>query len=265
MARDRGGYAEALEHVKHALEGDKRDPDVWTAWGNIHLAKKEVQNAQKKFEQVLEEAKVCLGLLLTGKCLTADKLEQVKDDPYALLALGNIWLAEAQSARSIANPDAQKRAIKYAKLNFRSVLKKEPRNVFAAHGIGCVLAVEGRLSEAKDVFVSVREAESDIPEPWLNLAHVYLDQKNYVNAIKLSVRHSNRGICHALTLKYGRLGTKTHLSDSTLTTMLKSCRQVFLWQNKNTFTSLHADFHCCLGISFWQKHTFAQGSSRKHV
>lgn len=47
-----------MEHVKHALESDKRDPEVWTAWGNIHLSKKEIQNAQKKFEQVLEEAKV---------------------------------------------------------------------------------------------------------------------------------------------------------------------------------------------------------------
>jgi Tfp pilus assembly protein PilF len=58
MARDRGGYSEALDHVKYALEGDKRDPEVWTAWGNIHLTKKEIQNAQKKFEQVLEDAKV---------------------------------------------------------------------------------------------------------------------------------------------------------------------------------------------------------------
>lgn len=59
--------------------------------------------------------------------------------------------------------------------------------MFAAHGIGCILAVEGRLAEAKDVFVSVREAESNIPEPWLNLAHVYLEQKNFINAIKLYV------------------------------------------------------------------------------
>lgn len=67
------------------------------------------------------------------------------------------------------------------------MLKKEPRNIYAAHGIGCILALEGRLAEAKDVFVSVREAESEIPEPWVNLAHVYLEQKNYVNAVKLYV------------------------------------------------------------------------------
>ena len=29
------------------------------------------------------------------------------------------------------------------------------------------------------------EATNDVPEPWLNLAHVYYDQCFYVNAIKL--------------------------------------------------------------------------------
>ena len=55
-------------------------------------------------------------------------------------------------------------------------LKGDITNVYAANGIGCVLASQGQIAEAKDVFMLVREASLDIVDPWLNLAHIYVTQ-----------------------------------------------------------------------------------------
>ena len=35
------------------------------------------------------------------------------------------------------------------------VLRQDPRNMYAANGIGCVLAVKGHIREARDVFAQV--------------------------------------------------------------------------------------------------------------
>jgi len=43
----------------------------------------------------------------------------------------------------------------------------------------------GHSTEAKDFFVQVREATGDMPDVWINLAHVYLAQGQHVNAIKM--------------------------------------------------------------------------------
>ena len=54
----------------------------------------------------------------------------------------------------------------------------DPHNLYAANGIGCVFATRGKMSEAKEVFSLVREASGDVMQPWLNLAHVYVEQVN---------------------------------------------------------------------------------------
>ena len=50
---------------------------------------------------------------------------------------------------------------------------------------GAVLAHKGAYREARDVFAQVREATADIPDVWLNLAHIYVEQKQYVSAIQM--------------------------------------------------------------------------------
>lgn len=50
----------------------------------------------------------------------------------------------------------------------------------------CNLSLErGKLNEAKDFFIQVREATAETPDVWINLAHVYLAQGQHVNAIKM--------------------------------------------------------------------------------
>lgn len=51
--------------------------------------------------------------------------------------------------------------------------------------LGAVLAHKGYYREARDVFAQVREATADVPDVWLNLAHIYVEQKQYIGAIQM--------------------------------------------------------------------------------
>jgi hypothetical protein len=80
------------------------------------------------------------------RCFAAQaKFEKVldgnKEDPYARLSMGNIWLDFAQ-----ITPKADKKAtyLERAFDYYQKVLLKDPINVYAAHGIGCVFALQGR-------------------------------------------------------------------------------------------------------------------------
>jgi RNA polymerase-associated protein CTR9 len=38
---------------------------------------------------------------------------------------------------------------------YKAVLRNDPRNIWAANGIGCVLAHKGHVVEARDIFAQV--------------------------------------------------------------------------------------------------------------
>lgn len=44
------------------------------------------------------------------------------------------------------------------------------------------------MNEARDIFAQVREATADLPDVWMNIAHIYVEQKQHINAIQM-VRH----------------------------------------------------------------------------
>jgi RNA polymerase-associated protein CTR9 len=45
-----------------------------------------------------------------------------------------------------------------------------------------VLAQKGAISEARDIFGQVREATPDFADVWINMAHIHVEQKQYVIA-----------------------------------------------------------------------------------
>lgn len=50
--------------------------------------------------------------------------------------------------------------------------------------------------------LQVREATADIPDVWLNLAHIYVEQKQYVAAIQM-VRNALKLLSHiSLMIKW---------------------------------------------------------------
>ena len=52
------------------------------------------------------------------------------------------------------------------------------------------MAHKGCINEARDVFAQVREATADFCDVWLNIAHIYVEQKQYVAAVQM-VRGDN--------------------------------------------------------------------------
>ena len=59
------------------------------------------------------------------------------------------------------------------------------RSIHAANGVGMVLVEQGFMEEAKIIFQRVRESTEDFPDGWTNLAHLFVAEKEYFQAIKL--------------------------------------------------------------------------------
>ena len=60
--------------------------------------------------------------------------------------------------------------------------------------LGAVLAHKSYFREARDVFAQVREATADVPDVWLNLAHIYVEQKQYISAIQMVRRRKKETV-----------------------------------------------------------------------
>lgn len=54
------------------------------------------------------------------------------------------------------------------------------------------MAHKGYFREARDVFAQVREATADISDVWLNLAHIYVEQKQYISAVQMVIAYLSR-------------------------------------------------------------------------
>lgn len=83
--------------------------------------------------------------------------------------------------------DREKRHQERAVAMYKLVVRNDPRNIWAANGIGAVLAYKGCINEARDIFAQVREATADFSDVWLNIAHIYVEQKQYVSAIQMVI------------------------------------------------------------------------------
>ena len=164
MARDLGLIYEASDWFKEALQVEKDHPDAWSLIGNLHLAKQEWGPGQKKFERILAQ-------------------ESTAQDTYSIVALGNVWLQTLYQPTKDKEKERrhQDRAIQM----FRQALKIDSNNIYAANGIGCVFAHKGYINEARDVFSQVRESTADFSDVWINIAHIYVELKQYVNAIQM--------------------------------------------------------------------------------
>eukprot|EP01117_Protostelium_nocturnum_P007261 TRINITY_DN2598_c0_g1_i2.p1 TRINITY_DN2598_c0_g1~~TRINITY_DN2598_c0_g1_i2.p1 ORF type:complete len:1004 (-),score=427.67 TRINITY_DN2598_c0_g1_i2:118-3129(-) len=159
IAKSLGQIQEATEMFNKTLELDDRNADASIFMGNLHLSKGEWQPAQKKFEKVLEYD---------------------RHDAYSLLSLGNIYY----NAR-FEKDGKEDKYLQHAMDFYWKVLQQHPSNIWAANGVGIIYAEQNRLQNAKDFFVEVREATADMPDVWINLAHVHLAQGSYTNAIKM--------------------------------------------------------------------------------
>lgn len=164
MARDKGQIYEASDWFKEALRINTEHPDAWSLLGNLHLAKNEWGPGQKKFERIL-------------------KNPSTSQDSYSLIALGNVWLQTLH--QPTRDKEREKRHQERALAMYKQVLKIDPKNIWAANGIGSVLAHKGAVNEARDIFAQVREATADFCDVWLNIAHIYVEQRQFVSAVQM--------------------------------------------------------------------------------
>ena len=79
---------------------------------------------------------------------------------------------------------------------------------------GAVLAHKGYFREARDVFAQVREATADVPDVWLNLAHIYVEQKQYIGAIQMVPSSVHNQTCQPSRIFRDNPGNLTSLPES---------------------------------------------------
>jgi RNA polymerase-associated protein CTR9 len=76
-----------------------------------------------------------------------------KDDAYSLIALGNVWLQTLH--QPTRDKEREKRHQDRALAMYKQVLRNDPRNIWAANGVGAVLAHKNCIIEARDIFAQV--------------------------------------------------------------------------------------------------------------
>lgn len=103
---------------------DTKHPETWSLLGNLHMAKKEFGPAQKKFERIL-------------------KNPSQKDtfDAYSYVALANVWLQTAQQSKT--SREKKDLHMQRALDLLAKVLRHDPNNIWAANGVGVVVASKG--------------------------------------------------------------------------------------------------------------------------
>ncbi|XP_037949839.1 RNA polymerase-associated protein CTR9 homolog [Teleopsis dalmanni] len=190
MARDKGLIFVASDFFKDALNINNDNPDARTLLGNLHLAKMQFALGQKNFETILKNS-------------------GTSTDAYSLIALGNFSLQTLH--QSIKDKDKERKHQEKALSIYKQVLRNDPRNIWATNGIGAVLAHKGCIIEARDIFAQVREATAEFSDVWLNIAHIYVEQKQYISAIQMYencmkkfYRHHNIDVMQYLARAYLR-------------------------------------------------------------
>lgn len=108
------------------LQVEKDHPDAWSLIGNLHLAKQEWGPGQKKFERILAQ-------------------EVTANDTYSIVALGNVWLQTLHQPNK--DKEKEKRHQDRAIQMYKQVLKIDTKNIWAANGIGAVLAHKGLFDD----------------------------------------------------------------------------------------------------------------------
>lgn len=134
MARDKGLIFVASDFFKDALKIKMDNPDTRSLLGNLHLAKMQWALGQKNFEQILKNA-------------------ATSTDAYSLIALGNFWLQSLHQPSK--DKDKEKKHQEKALSIYKQVLRNDSKNIWAANGIGAVLAHKGCIIEARDIFAQV--------------------------------------------------------------------------------------------------------------
>ncbi|KAI7883368.1 uncharacterized protein EV154DRAFT_522614 [Mucor mucedo] len=157
-----GKPEEAIEWYKEVFDTDATDTKAWIMIGQAQATISE-KLSKRSYEKVL---KLCN-----------------KEDVYTHVALGNYHAANARECKTEKQKEQRKESYKLAVNFYSQALRRDPLNVYAANGLAIIILETGHPEEARDLFNQVREAAVNNASVWVNLAHAYVELKQYKQAI----------------------------------------------------------------------------------
>ncbi|XP_058080007.1 protein CTR9 homolog [Magnolia sinica] len=169
IAKARNNIQLSIELIGEALKINDKCPDALSMLGSLELKSDDWVKAKDTLRAAREAT--------DGK------------DSYATLSLGN-WNYFAAVRSEKRGPKLEATHLEKAKELYTKVLVQHPSNLYAANGAGVVLAEKGHFDVSKDIFTQVQEGASgsifvQMPDVWINLAHVYFAQGHFSLAVKM--------------------------------------------------------------------------------
>ncbi|GKC59160.1 protein CTR9, partial [Tanacetum coccineum] len=184
IAKARNNVPLSIELIRDALEVDDKNPDALCMLGDLELKNDDWVKAKDTFRAAKDASngKDSYATLCLPLCLSA-----LTD--LCLLNIGELELLCSRRSEKRA-PKLEVMHLEKSKELYTMVLVEHPANMYAANGAGVVLAEKGQFDVAKELFTQVQEAASgsvfvQIPDVWINLAHVHFAQGNFPLAIKM--------------------------------------------------------------------------------
>ncbi|KAA8523306.1 hypothetical protein F0562_009729 [Nyssa sinensis] len=169
IAKAQNNVQLSIELIGDALKVDAKCPNALLMLGDVELKNDDWVKAKDTFR--------------AAKDATDGK------DSYATLCLGN-WNYFAAVRSEKRAPKLEATHLEKAKELYTKVLVQHTANLYAANGAGVVLAEKGHFDVSTDLFTQVQEAAIgsvfvQMPDVWINLAHVHFAQGNFMLAVKM--------------------------------------------------------------------------------
>ncbi|CAK7352480.1 unnamed protein product [Dovyalis caffra] len=187
IAKARNNLQLSIELVNEALKVNDKCANALSMLGDLELKNDDWVKAKETFRAASEATDgkdsyatlslVCI-LFIVHTALGSLKIFGVLP---TLTFLGN-WNYFAAIRNEKRNPKLEATHLEKAKELYTRVLVQHTANLYAANGAGVVLAEKGHFD--------VQEAASgsifvQMPDVWINLAHVYFAQGNFALAVKM--------------------------------------------------------------------------------
>lgn len=219
MAARRENFDAAMELAQSALSVRPGDPDAMAYVGHLLMRQGRWTEAQAQFKQ-LRSARKVLSAQAAQVAAAAGKdpaQHTHQHDEYAMLSLANAAYYQAVKLQGSVNlkrgdpkvKETEQAHLDYAATLYTKALQKSGSDLFAANGLGILLAEKGRIDEAKVTFQMVAEGmsaaaaaggaegsgEGDAtdaakdrlmtsPDIWINQGHIQMAKGNYVAAAR---------------------------------------------------------------------------------
>jgi len=212
MRAERRDFDAATALAREALAADAADTDAMAFLGHLLMKQGRWADAQAQFK-LLRAAHKPLGAQAAQLAAAAGKDPKAAThatDEYAMISVANAAYYQAMRAQSAGNRNraasdeksskAVKEHLEYAATMYTKALQKSESNLFAANGLGILLAEKGKIEEAKETFQMVAEGlraapaggegdadangaaedrASKFPDIWINQGHIQHAKGNW--------------------------------------------------------------------------------------